>query len=143
MSRRTLLTLGERLARCPYFLKREIESTKARSSASCPLRAIARACRRAARTNAGDRVSGTHSRTRRNSCARSRVCHTETFAVDALRLVTGRSLLHRSSTPKGPLSAAPICRTTTSAHQYLDVPMPSGLRKGLTSYGDPGFSLFL
>src|ERR1044072_800570 len=25
----------------------------------------------------------------------------------------------------------------------LDIPMPSGLRKGLTSYGDPGFSLFL
>src|SRR3979411_349252 len=43
------------------------------------------------------------------------------------------------------LSAASICRTKARLQNVFQEmsPMPSGLRKGLTSYGDPGFSLFL
>src|SRR5437879_3784970 len=42
------------------------------------------------------------------------------------------------------LSPAPICRTKARlVPSPKEMPMSSGLRKGLTSYGDPGFSLFL
>jgi dihydroxy-acid dehydratase len=33
--------------------------------------------------------------------------------------------------------------TNRTGSSSTENPMPSGLRKGLTSYGDPGFSLFL